>query len=320
MSDLPAAVSIREVGPREGFQIEKGPVSTVDKVRLIDALSETGVKEIEIVSFVRPDLVPQMADASEVVKQIRYNPDIRYQGVYLNAAGILRAKATGRLDLRPLLVISASESFSKRNNNRTIEQAIQAQPERLAIFKEAGLDSTMVGVTAAFGCNFEGDVPLEQVVGLLDRLYAIAREHGFSVDGISLMDTMGWANPVQVKRTLSAIRDRWPEMPVGIHFHDTRGLGIANAFAALEMGIAQFDTAVGGLGGCPFAGNRGAAGNISTEDFLLLCQEIGVDTGVSMDAMIECAKMAEDIVGHPLPGKVKTGGDLCAFRSRAHSA
>ena len=317
MSDLPSTVFIREVGPREGFQIEKNPISTRDKVRLIDALSDTGVKDIEVTSFVRPELVPQMADADEVVKQLRRKSGLSYSAVYLNAKGFQRARATGKLDLRATLSLSASESFSKRNTNRTVEQAIQDMPERVGMIQDAGINTVNLGVSAAFGCNFEGDVPQERVVERLDRLFAIAEEHYLSVAGIRLMDTMGWANPIQVKRMVGALRDRWPDVPIGLHLHDTRGLGIANAFAALEMGVADFDTAVGGLGGCPFAANRGAAGNIATEDFLLMCQETGIDTGVDLDAMIECAKLAETIVGHPLPGKVMTGGNLNAYRNRA---
>ncbi len=317
MSDLPASITIREVGPREGFQIEKASITTDEKVRLIDALSETGVREIEVVSFVRPDRVPQMADAAEVVRRMRRRPGVAYFGIYLNAAGFQRASATGKLDSWPLLEASASEGFSKRNNNLTTDEALKAALERISMFKEAGLDRTTLAVTASFGCNFEGDVPLARVVGLFERLVTVTREHGMSVERILLADTMGWANPIQVKRTVSAVRERWPETPIGMHLHDTRGLGIANAFAGLETGVDHFDTAVGGLGGCPFAGHLGAAGNIATEDFLLLCQEIGVHTGVDLDAMIKCAIMAEEIVGHPLPGKVKTGGNLSSFRNRA---
>ncbi|MDO8689735.1 MAG: hydroxymethylglutaryl-CoA lyase [Dehalococcoidia bacterium] len=317
MSDLPASITVREVGPREGFQIERASIPTDDKVRLIDALSETGVTEIEVVSFVRPDRVPQMADAAEVVSRIHRKPGVAYFGVYLNAAGFQRASATGKLDPWPILEASASEAFSMRNNNLTTEEALRAAAERLVMFKAAGLDHTTLAVTASFGCNFEGDVPLERVVGLFERLVTMTREHGMSVERILLADTMGWANPIQVKRTVAAVRERWPETPVGMHLHDTRGLGIANAFAGLEMGVDYFDTAVGGMGGCPFAGHLGAAGNVATEDFLLLCQEIGVHTGVDLDAMIRCAIMAEEIVGHALPGKAKTGGNLCAFRNRA---
>ena len=234
MSDLPSTVFIREVGPREGFQIEKNPISTRDKVRLIDALSDTGVKDIEVTSFVRPELVPQMADADEVVKQLRRKSGVSYSAVYLNAKGFQRARATGKLDLRATLSLSASESFSKRNTNRTVEQAIQDMPERVGMIQDAGINTVNLGVSAAFGCNFEGDVPQERVVERLDRLFAIAEEHYLSVAGIRLMDTMGWANPIQVKRMVGALRDRWPDVPIGLHLHDTRGLGIANAFAALK--------------------------------------------------------------------------------------
>lgn len=320
MSDLPSAVFIREVGPREGFQFEKNPLPTDEKVRLIDALSETGVREIEVTSFVRPEVVPQMADADELVQQFRRRPGVSYTAVSLNLKGYQRAQASGKLDITAQLGLSASEAFSKRNSNRTLEQSIQDLPERIKMFRALGINAVGLSIATAFGCNFEGDVPQERVLDLLGRLFAIAREHDLGVTGIRLNDTMGWANPLQIKRMIAGLHERWTGTPIGLHLHDTRGLGLSNAFAAMEMGVADFDTAVGGLGGCPFAGHRGAAGNIATEDFLLLCQEVGVETGVDLNAMIGCAQLAEEIVGHPLPGKVKTGGNLCGYRQRAQGS
>jgi hydroxymethylglutaryl-CoA lyase len=317
MSDQPSKVHIREVGPREGFQFEKSPIPTSEKVRLIDTLSETGVSEIEVTSFVRPDRVPQMADADDVVERFLKKPDVRYTAIYLNVKGLLRAQASGKLMLRHALSLSASEAFSKRNNNCTIDQAIQDLRKRVMELKKFDINAVTLGVFAAFGCNFEGDIGEDRVLDLLGRLYDIASENEITVSGFRLLDTMGWANPIQIKRMIGALQDHYPKIPINIHLHDTRGMGVANAHAALDMGVTDFDTAVGGFGGCPFAGTPNAAGNLATEDFLLLCHELGIDTGIDIDAMIECARLAESIIGHPLPGKVKNSGTLEKFRKRA---
>lgn len=314
MSDLPSKVHIREVGPREGFQFEKVPVPTSEKLRLIDALSETGIPEIEVASFVRPDKVPQMADADEVVKRFAKKEGVRYTALYLNVKGLRRAQLGGKLSLRHALSVSASNAFSKRNTNRTTEEAINDLQVRVQEFQKMGINRVTLGIFAAFGCNFEGDIPQQRVLELFQRLWAIAEAGNLEISGLRLLDTMGWANPVQIKRMIGAIRDRFSDLPINIHLHDTRGLGIANAFAALQMGVSDFDTAVGGLGGCPFAGNPNAVGNIATEDFIHLCHEIGIQTNGNIKAIIDCARIAESIVGHTLPGKVKSGGNLKGYR------
>jgi hydroxymethylglutaryl-CoA lyase len=156
----------------------------------------------------------------------------------------------------------------------------------------------------AFGCNYEGDVPLSRVTQLADRLHDIAAETGDSLHTLSLADTMGWANPELIRRVVGAVRERWPDLRIAMHLHDTRGLGIANFYAALLEGVDLFDTAVAGLGGCPFAGHKGAAGNVCTEEVVFLCQELGIETGVDLDKLIECSRFAETIVAHPLPSKL----------------
>ena len=166
----------------------------------------------------------------------------------------------------------------------------------------------------AFGCNFEGDIPLERVVAMVGEIYDIAAQHGLSIMEISLADTMAWATPLQIKRTIGAIREKYPTARINLHLHDTRGMGIANAYAALEMGVDMFDASVAGLGGCPFAGHKGAAGNVCTEDLVFMCEEMGIHTGIDLDRLIDCARLAEDIVGHPLPGSVKLGGSLAKLR------
>jgi hydroxymethylglutaryl-CoA lyase len=173
---------------------------------------------------------------------------------------------------------------------------------------------------AAFGCNYEGDVEPRRVVSVLQRAEQKAEACGSRLGAIGLADTMGWANPLQIKRLVGTVRERWPQTPIRLHLHDTRALAVANILAALEMGIDCFDTAVAGMGGCPFAAHQGAAGNVTTEDVVFLCQEIGVETGVDLDLMIEAGQLAERVVGHPLPGKLKSGGNLEKYRARARAA
>jgi len=174
-------------------------------------------------------------------------------------------------------------------------------------------------VMAAFGCNYEGDVEPRHVVTVLQNVEQKAGACGSRLGGIGLADTMGWANPLQIKRLVGAVRERWPSVPIKLHLHDTRALAIANVVAALEMGVDYFDSAVAGMGGCPFAAHQGAAGNVTTEDVVFLCQEMGVETGIDLDAMIAAGQLAERVVGHPLPGKLKSGGNLQTYRARARA-
>ena len=315
MSDLPAAVHITEEGPREGFQIEKGPIPTARKIELIDALSRTGLDRIQIVSFVNPKNVPGMADADEVVAGITPQPGVAYTALWLNEKGFARAlKHSNRLTNTGTIQLSASEKFSIRNQNRTAAQQLAGQHAIVKLYKAAGIPVERGSIMAAFGCNFEGDIPVSRVVALTQQILDVAKEHGVTLKYITLADTMAWATPLAIKRTIGALRERWPDLDVALHLHDTRGLAIADAYAGLEMGVTRFDAAVGGLGGCPFAGHAGAAGNVCTEDLVFLCEEMGINTGIDLDALISCAKLAEDIVGHPLPGTVMKGGTLKRFR------
>ena len=317
MSDLPSHVHIHEEGPREGFQFEQGPIATADKIALIDELAQTGLRDIQIVSFVNPDRVPGMADAEAVVAGIRANDAVRFHGLWLNQRGLLRAIATGRLTLEGKTTLYASAAFLRKNQNRTPHEQLEAQPELLKMYIHHGIPVRTGFVTAAFGCNFEGDIPVARVVDLVTHQRDLAKDMGVTLDKFGFADTMGWANPVAIQRLIGAVRDAHPDIDIALHLHDTRGLGLANAMAGLKMGVVHFDTAVAGLGGCPFAALKGAAGNICTEDFVLLCHEMGIETGVDLDALIECARHAERIVGHPLPGKVKQGGSLAAMRRAA---
>lgn len=313
---LPKRIAIHEVGPREGMQIEKNPVATADKIRLVDMLSECNFPEIEVTSFVSPKWVPQMADAEEVVAGIKARPGTAYTGIYLNSQGMVRALKTKKLTVLGKLSITASETFSKKNTNRTLEETLAEAEERIAAAREWNVKITEIGVMSAFGCNYQGDIAPDLVISLIDRLIGTARENDLPIELIQLADTMGWANPLSIRRLVGMVQDKWPEYKINLHLHDTRGLGLANVFAALEMGVDDFDSAVAGLGGCPYAGFKDAPGNIVTEDLVHLCQEIGVETGVDLDKLVEVAREAERIVGHPLPGKVMRGGDLSSYRRK----
>ena len=314
MSDLPQSVQINEEGPREGFQFEKGPIPTERKVELIDALSETGLNHIQTISFVNPRRVPGMADAEEVAARFERKPGIAYTGLWLNEKGLERAVACGRLDLTGSISLTASEPFLQRNQNRSLADNIAMQHNMMRLYKHHGIPVERGSIMAAFGCNFAGEIAVETVLDMVDQIVDIAAEHEIVLEVISLADTMAGATPQSIKRVVGAVRERFPLLDIALHLHDTRGMGIANAYAGLEMGVGIFDSAVAGLGGCPFAAHKGAAGNVCTEDLVFMCEEMGIATGVDLEKLIEAARLAEDIVGHPLPGSVKMGGNLAALR------
>jgi hydroxymethylglutaryl-CoA lyase len=315
MSDLPASVHISEEGPREGFQFEKGAIPTERKIALIDALSQTGLDHMQIVSFVNPKLVPGMADADEVVDRITTRPDVAYTALWLNEKGFERALTHGnRLALTGTIQLCTSEKFLQRNQNRTMAQQLAGQHAIVELYKANGVAVERGSVMAAFGCNFEGDIPAERVVSLVGQILDVAKAHGVTLQYVTLADTMAWATPQSIKRVVGALRERWPDLDIALHLHDTRGMAIANAYAGLEMGVTRFDASVAGLGGCPFAGHKGAAGNVCTEDLVFMCHEMGIETGIDLDALIETARLAEDVVGHPLPGSVMKGGTLAKYR------
>jgi hydroxymethylglutaryl-CoA lyase len=315
MSDLPKRVHISEEGPREGFQFEKGAIPTARKIALIDALAQTGIDQIQIVSFVNPKAVPGMADAVDVVHGITPKPDVAYTALWLNDKGFERALREDRLTLKGTIQLAASEKFLMRNQNRTMAQQLAGQHAIVEMYKASGVPVERGSLMAAFGCNFEGDVPVSRVVSLVGQILDVAKDHGVKLTYVTLADTMAWATPLAIKRVVGALRERWPDLDIALHLHDTRGMAIANAYAGLEMGVTRFDSSVAGLGGCPFAGHKGAAGNVCTEDLVFMCNEIGIETGIDLDALIECAKLAEDVVGHPLPGSVMKGGDLQKYRA-----
>ena len=322
MSELPGAIRINEEGPREGFQIEKGPITTEQKISLIDSLSQTGLKQIQIVSFVPAKNVPGMADADAVVAGFTPYPGVDYVALWLNEKGLRRAMdvSAGKLQIKGSISLCASEKFLLRNQKRTLEENSAAARSIVQMYLENGIPVTRMSLMAAFGCNFEGDISNERVVSMVREMMELAQENKIRPEYLSLADTMAWATPKSIERVVGAVREAYPDLPISLHLHDTRGMGIANAYAGMEMGVSIYDACVGGLGGCPFAAHKGAAGNVCTEDLVFMCDEMGIDTGISLDKIMESAQLAEEIVGHPLPSSVKSGGSLARMRQAAAQA
>ena len=296
MSDLPASISLREVGPRDGLQNE-APVPTDAKVALIDALSRTGVGRIEAVSFVHPKAIPQMADADEVWARIAKQPGVRYSALVPNLRGATRALDAGFDEIE--VVVSASDTHNQRNVRRSTAESLDDIAAILSVAHDAGATCQVI-VSTAFGCPYEGEVPVSRVVATAARAVADG------ADGVSFGDTTGMATPTRVTSVVGEFRSACPDTPLNLHFHNTRGTGLANVLAALQLGVADFDASVGGLGGCPYA--PGATGNVCTEDLVHMVEDMGVATGVDLDAMIEAARRAEEIVGRILPSQVLRAG------------
>ncbi|HEU5097992.1 MAG TPA: hydroxymethylglutaryl-CoA lyase [Roseiflexaceae bacterium] len=296
---LPPRVSIREVGPRDGLQNEDVILTTDNKVRLINALATTGLQYIEVGSFVRPSNVPQMADTAEVFERIDRLPGIVYSAIAPNAIGARRAVAAGADAIQVFL--SASESHNQSNVNMSIAQSLEQSAEIAAIAHAAGRMFDGV-LSVVFGCPFEGDVPIERVLELAGRLLDLGAEQ------ITLGDTTGMAHPRLVQAVALAFRERFPRAQMRLHPHSARGAGLANVLAALQVGVDRFDASAGGIGGCPFA--PGAPGNICSEDLIHMLHEMGIATGVDLPALIACARLLEDLLGHEVPGQTIKAG-LC---------
>lgn len=296
---LPRSVFITEVGPRDGLQNEKAVVPTAQKVDFINALSRTGLKKIQITSFVHPKWVPQLADAEDVIQKMEFTPKLSYSALVLNERGLDRAIKAGIKEIG--VGISASEGHSRRNVNCSVTEALSQIRKTIERAKDTGL-RVEAGVMTAFGCSFDGEISIEQVLTIVREYIAL------QVDLLLLADTTGMANPVQVYNRLSAVLDMAKETPVGAHFHDTRGAGLANVLAAMQAGCVHFDASVGGMGGCPFVPD--ATGNIDTCDLVSMLHEMDISTGIKLDSLIEVAKMAASIIGRPLPSHVMKTGPL----------
>jgi hydroxymethylglutaryl-CoA lyase len=296
MTELPAFVSIREVAPRDGLQNED-PVPLDAKVRLLDALSTTGVQRIEAVSFVHPRAIPQMADADEVWAGAARNPAVRYSALVPNTRGAERAVKAGFTEIE--VVVSASDTHNRRNLNRSTAESLDDIARLIPLVHEAGATLEVI-VATSFGCPYEGDVDPARVVSVVDRVRADG------ADRLAFGDTTGMATPRRVRDVVSAVRERHADVPILLHFHNTRGTALANVLTALDLGITEFDASVGGIGGCPYA--PGASGNVATEELVHMLHDMGVATGIDLDALIEVAEMAEKMLGRILPSGVLRAG------------
>ena len=285
-------VTVYEVGPRDGLQNEAAPISTREKIALVDRLSAAGLPVIEIGAFVNPARVPQMADAAEVAAGISRRAGTRYTALVPNLRGLERAQAAGLTQVA--VFAAASETFSERNINQSIDRSFRTYADVAARAIEAGM-AVRGYLSTAFGCPFEGQVPVARVVELTQRLLDVG---AFEV---AVSDTIGVAHPGQVRRVLTELLRHIAPERVALHFHDTRGTALANVLASLEFGVTTFDASAGGLGGCPYA--PGASGNLATEDLLYLLHGLDLDTGVDLQKVVEASRALEPLIGHRLPSR-----------------
>jgi hydroxymethylglutaryl-CoA lyase len=288
----PSRVTITEVGPRDGLQNETTRVSTRDKIAFVDRLSQAALPVIEVSAFVSAAWIPQLADAAEVFAGITRRPGTRYSALVPNLKGLDRAVAAGVGEVA--VFAASSETFSRRNINTSIDESLEVYG-RVARTALAGGLRVRGYLSTAFGCPFEGQVPIARVVELTSRLLDLG------VFEVALSDTIGVAHPGQVRRVVGATLERIGSDRLALHFHDTRGTALANVLAALEFGIAAFDASAGGLGGCPYA--PGASGNLATEDLLYMLHGLGLETGVDVDAVFQASRAIEPLVEHALPSR-----------------
>jgi len=294
----PTRIEIVEVGPRDGLQSESQVLPTATKVEFVSRLADAGLRRIEVASFVNPKRVPQMADAEAMLEALAPRAhQAQFIGLVLNRKGYDRAQAAGCTEVR--VVIAASESFSQRNQGSSIEEAVAAWLDIAAAAHSAGIRA-QVTISTAFGCPFEGEVPVERVVRLAERLAAGRPEE------IAVADTIGVAVPTQVSALLAALRQALPGTRLRAHFHNTRNTGLANAYAAVESGVSVLDASCGGIGGCPFA--PAATGNIPTEDLIYMLHRMGVDTGVNLAALLDTSRWLQQALDHAVPGMLVKAG------------
>jgi hydroxymethylglutaryl-CoA lyase len=298
---MPTQVTIREVGPRDGFQNEPEVIPTADKIRLIDQLSHSGLRRIEVTSFVRPDVIPQLADAVAVLEGIERIDGVSLSVLVPNERGLENAlRLRERFD-EVNVFLSASESHNRHNVNRSIEESLTGLERVLDRARTAGLRCEGV-IATSFGCPYEGQVPRERVYAIAERLIAAgATEIGFG-------DTTGMANPLQVREFFEAALDWLPGVELTAHFHNTRGQGLANVLAALEVGVTSFESSFGELGGCPVP--AGATGNIATEDLILMLHEMGIETGVDLELLLAASGAVQAQLGRPLGSHTLTAGPI----------
>ena len=298
-------VAITEVGTRDGFQAEPRFIDTAIKAEIIDAMIAAGLRRIEATSFVSPRAVPQLADAHDVLARLTRRAEAHIAALVPNARGAERALGA-HVD-EAVCFVSASESHNRANLNASIGQSLANVAEVARIVRAKV--KLRGAVACAFGCPFEGEVPVDAAMRVIDGYV------GLGFDALTLGDTTGMATPPTVARLVEAIRKRHPALPIALHFHNTRGIGLANVMVGLDLRVREFESSIGGLGGCPFA--PGATGNICTEDLVYLLEESGFDTGVDLAALIAVAHRVESVIGRPLPGQVMKAGPR--LRTYAHA-
>ena len=301
MAELPESVRIREVGPRDGFQNEPETIDTAEKVRLIDLLSATGLGRLEVTSFVRPDVIPQLADAAQVLMAVQRRPGVSFSVLIPNERGLERAlEMRDRFD-EVSVFLSASETHNRRNVNSSIADSLRGLEATLATAAAAGLRREGV-IATSFGCPYEGHVPPERVFEIAEQLIAAG------CDEVGFGDTTGMANPRQVHEFFAAARERLRGVELTAHFHNTRGQGLANLVAALEEGVESFESSFGELGGCPVP--PGSTGNVGSEDVVSMLHEMGVETGIDLGRLIEASRAAQEVLGRPLGAHVLRAGPV----------
>lgn len=291
------SVLVTEVGTRDGFQVEANFIATGDKAAVLNALIDAGVKSFEATSFVSPRAIPQLADASQLMDLLQRKPGVRLSALVPNARGAERA-AAAKVDMM-ICFVSASESHCQANLNKSIDKALADFSEFAPIAAQFNIP-VRGAIAVAFGCPFEGDVPVDSLL----RIAGAYRERG--VRHLTLGDTTGMATPPVVERAVQALRAHFPDMSIALHFHNTRGVGLANVMVGLQLGIREFESSIAGLGGCPFA--PGASGNICTEDLVYLLHESGYETGIDLEQLCAVARHVETLLGRGLPGQVMKAG------------
>ncbi|MBI2872036.1 MAG: citramalate synthase [Chloroflexi bacterium] len=312
------AVLYKEEALRDGMQIEDAAIPVEEKVRLLDALSDTGLKWIAVGSFVSPRYTPQMARIDEIVQRFTPRPGVKYTALALNEAGVERARQyvpplTLEMDPHPRLVCHMCDVFARRNTNRSMRQEVEQWPQVVARAQERGITEAGMGLGAAWGSNFLGDFPVEWTVAMLERQHRLWDEAGIKVISVAFADPMSWCHPWKVEQTLAQIKERWPEVRhFRLHLHNGRNMAVPSAYAALRVlgpgDTLELDGTIGGFGGCPYCGNGQTTGMAPTEDLLHMLEDMGVPTGVDMDRLVECAWMAESILGRRLYGHVSRAG------------
>ncbi len=297
MTELPPRVSIYEVSPRDGLQNEPAVVPVGQKKLLIQALVGSGLSRIEVTSYVSPRWIPQLADADELTKDIARPHNVRFSALCPNTRGLERAIDAGMQEVAVFL--SASETHNQKNTNKPIERSLQVFEELVPIARDAGM-AVRAYVSTVWGCPYEGEVDPKRALEITEALL------GFGCYQVSLGDTIGVGNPKQTRAIGELFLSKFDNEQLALHLHDTRGTALANALAGLELGFSNFDSSLGGLGGCPYA--PGASGNLATEDLAYMLEGMGIETGLHLGALVEAARLAEKIVGRPLPGKLHQAG------------